>query len=166
MSDVTPRLALPLIASGQAQKELSHNEALALIDAALQPAALDIGVDVPPEAPAIGACWIIGADPVGAWAGHPAALASWTDDGWRFVAPLDGMAVWLAGERLEARYASGSWDVGLVRASRLEVGGMQVVGGQQAAISAPVDGTTVDMQARAAISGILGALAAHGLIAS
>ncbi|HLZ79899.1 MAG TPA: hypothetical protein VKQ09_11235 [Sphingomonas sp.] len=37
MSDATTRFALPLIAPGQAQKELFHNEALARVDALLQP---------------------------------------------------------------------------------------------------------------------------------
>ena len=32
MTDATPRFALPLLAAGQAQKELFHNEALTLPD--------------------------------------------------------------------------------------------------------------------------------------
>ncbi|MGL4312420.1 MAG: DUF2793 domain-containing protein, partial [Sphingomonas sp.] len=35
MAETTSRLALPLLAAGQAQKEMFHNEALALIDLAL-----------------------------------------------------------------------------------------------------------------------------------
>jgi len=35
----TPRLALPLLAVAQAQKEVTHNEALALLDLLVQPAA-------------------------------------------------------------------------------------------------------------------------------
>ena len=38
MSDRTARLGLPFILPGQAQKELFHNEALTLVDAALHPA--------------------------------------------------------------------------------------------------------------------------------
>lgn len=36
--ETTARLGLPLLAPGQAQKELFHNEALALVDAATQAA--------------------------------------------------------------------------------------------------------------------------------
>ena len=36
MSESTARLALPLIAPGQAQKEVSHNEALAALDLLVQ----------------------------------------------------------------------------------------------------------------------------------
>ena len=33
----TDRFALPLLATAQAQKEMTHNEALALLDAVVQP---------------------------------------------------------------------------------------------------------------------------------
>ena len=39
MSDVTPHLGLPLLAAGQAQKHVTHNEALTLLDALAQLAA-------------------------------------------------------------------------------------------------------------------------------
>ena len=60
------RLGLPFLAAGQAQKEVTHNEALALIDAGLSPAAETIGVTAPPSAPALGQCWIVGGAPSGA----------------------------------------------------------------------------------------------------
>ena len=35
--ETTARLTLPFLQSGQAQKELTHNEALTLLDIAVQP---------------------------------------------------------------------------------------------------------------------------------
>jgi hypothetical protein len=45
------------------------------------------------------------------------------------------------------------------------VDGVKVVGSQQAAVSDPTGGSTIDAQARTAINGILAALRGHGLIA-
>ena len=45
------------------------------------------------------------------------------------------------------------------------VGGIKVVGEQQAAIAAPTGGSTTDAQSRTAIGAIISALQAHGLIA-
>ena len=70
MTDETSvRTGLPLLQPGQAQKEMVHNEALALIDLLLQPSVVTVGLNVPPAAPARGACWIVGAAPTGDWGG-------------------------------------------------------------------------------------------------
>jgi hypothetical protein len=95
---------LPLLHAGQAQKEIDHNEALALLDLAVQPTVAAIGIDVPPADPAEGTCWIIGSSPVAAWSGKAHALAGWTTAGWRFVTPFDGMTVARAGDGVTARY--------------------------------------------------------------
>jgi len=70
MTDETSvRTGLPLLQPGQAQKEMVHNEALALIDLLLQPSVVTVGLNVPPATPAPGACWIVGAAPTGDWGG-------------------------------------------------------------------------------------------------
>ena len=81
----TARLAMPLIQPGQAQKELYHNEALLVADAAVQASVAAVGLDAPPANPAAGACWIVGSAPTGAWAGRAQALAAFTATGWRFI---------------------------------------------------------------------------------
>lgn len=165
MTDTTPRLALPLLVPGQAQKEVFHNEALALVDLAVQASVETVGLDTPPDAPAIGSAWIVGPSPSGAWAGHPGALAGWTAGGWRFVAPREGMAAWDQASGEMARRVAGAWTLGTVTASRLVVGGVQVIGGQRPAIADPAAGAVVDAEARAAIASVLAALRAHGLVA-
>jgi hypothetical protein len=85
-SSTSPRMALPLLVSGQAQKELTHNEALLLIDMALMPLVESAGLNAPPSAPQIGQCWIIGSSPTGAWSGAANHLAAWTAGGWRTLA--------------------------------------------------------------------------------
>lgn len=165
MTDTTTRFALPHILPGQAQKEVFHNEALALIDAALHPAAESLGDDVPPGSPAVGQCWVVGSAPTGGWAGQADALAVWTTAGWRFVAPVVGFAAWVIADAAIARYSAGGWTVGVIEGDLLKINGLQVIGDQQAAISGPAGGANVDSEARAAIDSILTALRTHGLIA-
>jgi hypothetical protein len=166
MTDVTARLALPMLSAGQAQKEIYHNEALAILDAAVQPVVQSIGLDSPPPSPTEGQSWIVGETPLGAWAGRGDQLATWTGGGWRFLAPLDGMAVWNAAGGVWTYRVAGEWQDGILPVSSLTIAGEQVLGGRQPAVVDPLGGPTVDVQARAAISAILGALRNHGLIAA
>ncbi|RZF59210.1 DUF2793 domain-containing protein [Sphingomonas populi] len=164
--DMTARLALPLLSAGQAQKEMSHNEALALLDLFVQPVVLAVGIDTPPATPAAGQCWIVGAAPTGVWAGHAQHLAGWTEGGWRFCIPKMGMRAWNLADADEALFDGSGWSVGILRGARLEIQGVQVVAVQQSAIAAPSGGTIADAEAREAISAILAALHTHGLIAA
>jgi len=163
--EATERLELPLIIPGQAQKEVVHNEALALLDAIVAGAVYGVAINDPPTAPVPGACYIVGPQPTGGWLGKADYVAAFSPAGWRFVAPVIGMSLIVQSTGLAAAYGATGWEVGKVRASQLIVGGTQVVGSQQAAIASPAGGATVDSEARAAVGQILLALRTHGLIA-
>jgi hypothetical protein len=163
---LTDRFALPLLAAGQSQKEVTHNEAVALIDILTHPSVVSIAVTTAPAAPMLGQCWIVGVAASGAWAGHDGDLVCWTAGGWRFVKPTEGMEVWSVAESVTVRRQGGAWVVGVENVNQLTVDSIKVVGKQQAGIAAPTNGLTVDSEARAAITAILGALRGHGLIAS
>lgn len=90
----TARLDLPLIAAEQAQKHLTHNEALLLLDAAVQLRLTARDVIEPPEAPEFGQTFAIGAEATGAWGGQGGQLASWTAGGWRYLQPQAGWVAW------------------------------------------------------------------------
>jgi len=162
----TERLALPLLTPGQAQKEFFHNEALQALDALVAGCVEEGPRNDPPTAPVPGSVYLVGDAPTGEWDGHAGALAAWTSGGWRFQAGGEGMTQRLRTSGLTAAYRGGAWEVGAVRGSSFTVNGIKVVGSQQTAIAAPAGGTVVDTQARSAISAILTALRAHGLIAS
>ena len=162
----TDRLSLPLLAVAQAQKEMTHNEALALLDAAVQPVIVAVAPAAVPASPAIGQCWIVGSAASGAWAGHDGALAAWTQGGWRFVAAFEGMAVWSIADQAIARRGATSWSIGTVTARSVSIGGLQVVGPRTGAIAAPAGGSIVDGEARAALTAVLAALRTHGLISA
>jgi len=164
MSESSERFGLPLILPGQAQKEVFHNEALALIDAALHAAVEEAPLAVPPGAPAEGACWLVAAGATGAWAGRDGSLAAWTSGGWRFVAPQPGMCVWDKAAGFPRRWTGAAWTAGEVAAASLVIGGEQVVGARQPGVPSPSGGTIIDAEARAAIDAITVALRSHGLI--
>lgn len=158
------RLFLPLLAPGQAQKEITHNEALAQLDIITQAVVQAVGVDVPPTSPALGECWIIGPSPEGSWSGMAQHLAGWTENGWRYVQPFIGLGVWTVDEGMFARWDGGAWVTGIVSAAAISIGGEQIIGSRQPAIANPEGGGTADVEARTAIGSILDAMRAHGLI--
>lgn len=162
--ETSQRLALPFIQPGQAQKELFHNEALQLLDLIVAGAVEEPPRDAPPASPAPGNCYIVGATPTGGWSGLAGRLAGWTAAGWRFVAPVEGMSLYVRSSGDTATYRSGAWEIGRVLGSELVIGGDKVVGARAAAISAPAGGAVVDSEARAAIGAILAVLRGHGLI--
>ncbi len=120
----------------------------------------------PPLSPAGGACYIVGENAVGAWAGKQNSLAAYTSGGWRFIAPRDGLTAFVRGTGEWITYVNGGWISGEVRGSALVLGGEQVVGSRGAAIASPTGGSVVDSEARAAIGQVLNALRLHGLIES
>lgn len=166
MSEASPRLGLPFLQPGQAQKELFHNEALSLLDALVQPVVQAIGGESPPASPQLGLTWVVGEHPTGAWAGRAGAIATWTAGGWRFVAPIDGMAVWTTDDGMVARRAGGAWTRGILAGAEVRIGGIKVLDEQQPPIPEPQSGTTIDAPGRSAIVAILMVLRKHGLIAS
>jgi hypothetical protein len=162
----TPRIGIPYLQAAQAQKEVTHNEALRIIDLVSAPAVDGLLVDQPPVSPAVGACYIVGTTPQDAWAGHAETLAGYGDGGWRFLAPIEGLTVLDKNSGQFATFVGGSWEVGALRAEAVLIDGEQVVGPRLAAIADPTGGAVIDMQARAAITAILASLRQHGLIDS
>jgi hypothetical protein len=160
----SPRLALPFLSVGQAQKEATHNEAIQALDLIVAAAVEQEPVADPPAAPAPGACFLVAAAPTGAWAGKPQAVAGYTSGGWRFITPIEGMTVYVKATAQFACYRQGRWEMGILRGASLVVGGQQVVGSRTAAIASPAGGSTVDSEARGTIEDMLAALRHHGLI--
>lgn len=96
MSDTSARLDLPYILPAQAQKHVTHNEALARLDAVVQLVLENIDQDTPPALPAEGQVWGLGENPTGEWAAHAGELAQWMNPGWAFIQPANGWRAWNA----------------------------------------------------------------------
>ena len=160
----TPRLALPYLTPGQAQKEVFHNEALQILDTVVAAAIEEPPRVSPPTSPAAGACYLVAPAATDEWAGRDNSLAAYSSGGWRFIMPRDGMIAYVRSSSTWAAYRSGAWELGAVRGSSLVIGGQQVVGGRAGPIGVPSGGPIVDTEARTAISQILTAMRQHGLI--
>ncbi|MEM9878011.1 MAG: DUF2793 domain-containing protein [Pseudomonadota bacterium] len=166
MSEYSPRLALPLLQTAQAQKEVTHNAAIAALDMLVHAVVEDTPQATPPTNPVDGTAYLVGAAATGDWAGQDDALALRINGAWHFQAPFDGLSVWLKFFAKTISYSAGAWRIGEVNASVFKIDGVQVISGQQAAIADASGGSTVDAEARTAITAILTALQAHGLIAT
>jgi hypothetical protein len=82
--DWSPRLQLPYLSAGQAQKHVTINEAVSALDGLIQIAVESATLAAQPAAPADGALYILPADRTGPeWSLHPAgALLRHADGGW------------------------------------------------------------------------------------
>lgn len=165
MSDMTARLSLPLMAAGQSQKEVTHNEALLRMDLLVQAVVMSGPQSTAPASPLNGQSWIVGKPATGIWAGKEDYLVQWTANGWIFVPPFDGLFVWAVTGGRGWRFSAGRWS-DAHETSSLRIAGKQVVGAQQPPISLPQGGTNIDPEARAAISMVINSLRAHGLISN
>lgn len=98
MSDSTTRLALPFILASQAQKHVTHNEALRILDAVVQLTVLDRDLTAPPGTPAEADAYIVAAGATGAWAGWAGDIAVWSDGVWLRLLASAGWRAWVVDE--------------------------------------------------------------------
>lgn len=94
--DDTPNLTLPYIMAAQAQKHVTHNEALRALDCIVQLSVLDRDLTAPPVDPANGDRYIVAAPATGAWAGQESNIAAYQDGAWLFYVPREGWMAWIA----------------------------------------------------------------------
>ena len=109
MPDQSTILSLPLIMPSQAQKHVTMNEALRLLDVVVQLAVTDRTRTAPPASPAIGARHIVATGATGAWAGQEGRVALWEGTSWAFFAPLTGWQAHVAAEGAVAVFNGVSW---------------------------------------------------------
>lgn len=133
---------LPLLFTGQAQKETFVNEALARIDSLLH-LVVDAVLPAPPAAPADGAAWIVSAPATGEWSGREGQIAARQAGNWLYFVPRAGMRAFDRGRVQELLFRD-QW-IAPVRPA------------------APDGGSTIDSQARAAIANLVGELTRVGI---
>lgn len=149
--ETTNRLQLPLLIPGQAQKEVTHNEALLRIDGLVQAVVVAMGLVEPPPDAEPGMAWIVADQATGPWAGQSGSIALATPAGWRFLEPIEGMTCWCLADGRRKRFDGGAW------VSDFSLDGRPMIG-------SPAGGTTIDVEARSALATLLAWLGDIGLI--
>lgn len=109
MTDTTTHLALPYILPAQAQKHVTHNEALRMLDAIVHLSVADRDLSTPPASPAEGVRYLVGSAPTGTWSGHAAEIAAFQDGAWAFFTPSTGWFVWVADEQTALVWTGTVW---------------------------------------------------------
>lgn len=166
MAEQTARYALPLLQSGQAQKEVTHNTAVATIDALLHLAVESRTLTAPPVAPLDPGNWIVSAGATGAWSGRTGHVAVLDAGAWSFVSPRDGCLAYVRDEGVFAVRIDGAWHGEAWPVRALTVGGRTMLAATPVALSMPTGGAVIDAEARAAIGILTAALRAMGLVAA
>ena len=107
MTDTT-RLGLPLMDAAQAQKHVTHNEALMRIDA-LTHLSVSARVDAPSGGSVEGARYLVSPSPSGVFAGHADQIAIYQDGGWLYLTPKLGWRVYVEDAFSRRVHDGGAW---------------------------------------------------------
>jgi hypothetical protein len=93
-------------------------------------------------------------------------VACHSDNGWRFISPVDGLELVDRASGRCWRFVSGAWLLGIVKASEIQINGVKVLGAQRPTIPNVSGGTTIDSEARNTLAQVLTSLRAHDIIAA
>lgn len=109
MPQQSPNLKLPYLMAAQAQKHVTHNEAIRMLDAFVQLSVKDRALAAPPGSPVDGHRYIVAASPTGAWAGQALKIAAWQDGAWEFFTPSEGWLAWIENEDSLFAWDGAAW---------------------------------------------------------
>ena len=109
MPNPTANLALPNILGSQAQKHVTHNEALRLLDGIVQLGVLNRTLTAPPGSPAEGDRHVVAGGATGLWAGWDGSVAFWTDGAWFRLVPRPGWLAHVAAENALLVWTGSAW---------------------------------------------------------
>lgn len=127
----SPNLVLPYIMPSQAQKHVTHNEAVRMLDALVQLAVLDRDLATPPAGPQEGDRYIVAPDSTGDWSGKDGEIAAWQDGAWAFFPPRTGWVAWIADDARLVAFDGVGW----------AAAGMDATGAATFGINATADDT-------------------------
>ncbi|MEM1194806.1 MAG: DUF2793 domain-containing protein [Pseudomonadota bacterium] len=140
----TKNLGLPLLFSGQAQKEFTINQSFAVLDI-LTRGSVQETRDEPPTEAQDGQCFLVSENAIGDWTGHSGQIAARVAGSWHFVDASEGMEIYdlAAGQK---RIFKSEWQVPSTPA--------QAQGGN-----------VVDAEARALLADLISSLRSAGIFA-
>jgi hypothetical protein len=109
--DATPRLSLPYLAAAQAQKHVTLNEGLSMLDGLVQTAVESRTTAAQPGSPADGVLYILPASATGTdWAGKPAGTVMRFEAGaWAELEVAEGHIAYVADEGVLIFFDGAAW---------------------------------------------------------
>lgn len=111
MSETTTHLALPYIMAAQAQKHVTHNESLTVLDTLVQLGVTSRSLTAPPVDPGEGDRFIVATGASGDWAEQDGNLVVYQDEVWVFYVPQTGWNAWVEDEKLSIIFDGSSWRI-------------------------------------------------------
>lgn len=108
MQDVTDNFQFPFLLPDQAQKHVTHNEALQRVDALMQ-LVIRATLSAPPQNPAEGTCYAVSATPAAVWSGLAGQIALYQDGRWSFLSPKAGWIAYLQEAGMLCRHDGQAW---------------------------------------------------------
>lgn len=111
MSFISQNLNLPYIAPAQAQKHVTHNEALRALDAIVHLSLVSKSQTTPPASPSEGARYFVTAVGTDEWAEQDGQIAAYQDGAWAFYAPATGWQAWIQDESALQIWDGTAWQI-------------------------------------------------------
>ncbi|OCW56996.1 DUF2793 domain-containing protein [Hoeflea olei] len=105
----TPKLDLPLLAASQAQKHVTHNEALMALDALVHLSLKSRTQLAPPPDPEDQASYFVPDGATGGFAGQEGRVATFSDGHWMFRTPRAGWFAYLESESAALIWTGTGW---------------------------------------------------------
>ena len=146
----TPRLAIPLIAAGQSQKDVTHNDAVLALDRLVTLAVVSDAADEPPESPADGTVWIVPAAGAAGWGQMAGTLMYRQNEAWIAQQPQAGQIAYVTITGAVLIY-TGSWQV----MRRMDA---------PAVVALPSGGSAPDPEARLTLATLVSIMEQHGFV--
>ena len=108
MADTTANLQLPFILPSQAQKHVTHNEALVILDRLVH-LIIEYEGAAPPGLPQEGQQFSVAGTPDGAWSGRAGMIAIYQDGSWLFATPRHGYLAWFKDAAAIKVFGASGW---------------------------------------------------------
>ncbi|MEX6506220.1 DUF2793 domain-containing protein [Jiella sp. M17.18] len=112
-SETSANLTLPFIQAAQAQKHVTHNEAIRMLDTLVHLAVASRSQAQPPAAPAEGARFIVPAGAASAWGVGDGCIAAFEDGAFTGYAPQAGWRAFVADEERLLVFDGTAWTTSL-----------------------------------------------------
>ncbi len=119
MATKTALQLLPYLQPSQAQKHVTYNAAIQLLDVLVQTSAESRFLTAPPVSPVAGDSYIVGNGATGDWTGEDKAIAVYNGSFWDFYEPKTGWRVWVQAEGAEAVFDGTDWTTSADRPERV-----------------------------------------------